>query len=46
MSALEIASISSEFDIFAHEPLQTSVPGTIEIAYKPIAPSNKMIWNF
>jgi len=38
MSAAEVATISSEFDIFAHKPLQTSVPGTIETAYKPIAP--------
>jgi len=38
MSAAEIASISSEFDIFAHKPVQTSVLGTIETAYKPIVP--------
>jgi len=33
-----IASISSEFDIFAHKPVQTSVLGTIETAYKTFAP--------
>jgi len=44
MSAAEIASISSEFDI-AHKPVQTSVLGTIETAYKSIAPSIKIIWN-
>jgi len=38
MSTAEIVSISSEFDIFAHKPIQTSVLGTIETAYKPIAP--------
>ena len=41
MSAVEVASISSEFDIFAHKPLQTSVLGTIETAYKPIAPGEE-----
>ena len=45
MFTAEIASISSEFDIFAHKPIQTSVLGTIETAYKPIAQSIKMIWN-
>ena len=38
MSAAEVASISSEFDVFAHKPVQKSVLGTIETAYKPIAP--------
>jgi len=38
MSAAEIASISSEFDIFAYKPVQTTVLWTIETAYKPIAP--------
>jgi len=38
MSATEVASISSEFDTFAHKPEQTSVLGTMETAYKPIAP--------
>jgi len=38
MSAAEVASISSEFDSFAHKPAQTSVLGNIETAYKPIAP--------
>jgi len=38
MSTSEIAFISSEFDIFAHKTEQTSVLGTIETAYKPIAP--------
>jgi len=37
-AAAEIASVSSEFDIFAHRPIQTSVLGTIEAAYKPTAP--------
>jgi len=38
MSAVEIASICNEFDIFALKPIQMSVLGTIETAYKPIAP--------
>ena len=43
MSAtVEIASVSSEFDIFTHR----TIHGTMEVAYKPIAPSIKMIWNF
>ena len=46
MSAAEIAYVSSEFDIFAHKPFQTSVFTTIENTYKPIAPWIKMIWNF
>jgi len=37
-AAEEIASVSSEFDIFEHRSLQTSVLGTIETVYKPIAP--------
>jgi len=37
MSAAEIASVSSEFGIFAHRPVQTSVPGTIETSYHPNA---------
>jgi len=37
MSAAEIASVSCEFDIFADKPFPTSVLGTIETAYKPIA---------
>jgi hypothetical protein len=38
MSGTEIASVSSEFEIFAHRPIQTSVLGTVEIVYKPITP--------
>jgi len=37
MSAAEIASISGEFEFFAHKPVQMSVLGTIETAYKPVA---------
>ena len=37
MSAAEIASVSSEFDIFSNKPVQTSVLGRIEAAYKLIA---------
>jgi len=38
MSGAEIASGSSEFDIFAHRPIQMSLLGTLESLYKPIAP--------
>jgi len=38
MSAAEITSISCDFGIFAHKPVQKSVLGIIENAYKPIAP--------
>ena len=38
MSAAEIASTSSEFDILAHKPVQTPVLGTIETAFKSITP--------
>jgi len=41
MPASEIASVSSEFDIFAHTAVQTSVLWTIETAYKPIAIVNQ-----
>jgi len=37
-AAAEIASDSSEFDIFAHWPMQTSVLGKIQTAYEAIAP--------
>jgi len=46
MSAAEIASICSEFDIFVHKPVQTSVLGTFETAYKPIAPVNQNYLEF
>jgi hypothetical protein len=36
-TATEIALVSSEFDNFAHRPDQSSVLGTTETAYKPIA---------
>ena len=35
--AVEALSVSSEFDIFAQEPVQTSVQETIENIYRPIA---------
>jgi len=37
-AAAEIASFSSEFDIFTYRPIQTSVLLQTEVAYKPIAP--------
>ena len=38
MSAAERTSINIQFVIFAHKPVQTYVLGTIETAYKSIAP--------
>jgi len=40
-AAAEIAFTTSEFDIFVHSHTQKSVLGTIETAYKPIAPVNQ-----
>ena len=36
--SVETVSVSSEFDIFTHKPIQTSVLETIETIYKPIFP--------
>jgi len=33
-----MSAVSSEFDIFTHRPVQTSVLGTTRVAYKPLAP--------
>ena len=38
MTGVEIASVSIEFNIIAPRPIQTSVLGTVETVYKPIAP--------
>jgi len=46
MSVAEIAYVSREFDIFAHRPIQTSVLGTVEIAYIPIAPVDQNYLEF
>ena len=46
MSGDEITSVSSDSDIFANRPIQTSVLWTAETVYKPIAPSIRTIWNF
>jgi len=45
-AAGEIASVRSEFNIFAHGLIQTCVLGTIEVTYEPITPSITMIWKF
>jgi len=37
MSDAEVMSVSSEFDIFLHRPIQTAVLGTVETVYKPLA---------
>ena len=38
MSAANILTVSSEFNIFANKLIKTSVLETIETVYKPIAP--------
>jgi len=43
MSAAEIASVNTKFNIFLHNPFQMSVHATIQTAYKPIAPWIEMI---
>ena len=42
MSDLEITSVSSEFDIFMHRPIQTAVLGTVETVYKTLVPVEQM----
>jgi len=41
MSHAEVTSVSSEFDIFMHRPIQTAVLGTVETMYKPLAPGEQ-----
>jgi len=38
MSDAEVVSVTSEFDIFMHRPIQTAVLGTVETVYKTLAP--------
>jgi hypothetical protein len=33
----EVASVSSEFDIFVHRPIQTALLGNVETVYKSVA---------
>ena len=33
-----VTSISIQFDIFIHRPIQTAVLGSVETVYKPLAP--------
>jgi hypothetical protein len=44
MLGAEIASVSSEFDIFVHRPIQTAVLRTVETVYKPLAPRCRTNW--
>jgi hypothetical protein len=37
----EVTSISIQFDIFMHRPIQTAVLGTVEKVYKPMAPAEQ-----
>jgi hypothetical protein len=39
--SIEITSVSSEFDIFANRPVQSSMLETVETSYKPIAPADQ-----
>jgi hypothetical protein len=45
-AATDILTIKSEFDIFAHKSIQTSVLETMETVYKPLRSWNRAIWNF
>jgi hypothetical protein len=38
MLVAEVASISSEFDIFVHRAIRTAVLGSVETMYKTLAP--------
>jgi hypothetical protein len=46
MSAVEILSVSSDFDIFAHKPIQTPILDTVEMFYKPIAHVEQIDFEF
>jgi len=37
MLGAEVASVSSEFNIYVHRSIQTAVLGTVETVYKPLA---------
>ena len=42
----EFTSISSEFDIFMHRPIQTAILGIVETVYKPLAPVEQNDFEF
>jgi len=46
MLGAEVASVSNEFDIIVHMPIQTAVLGTVETENKILGQSNKTIWCF
>jgi len=46
MSDAEVTSVSSEFGIFMHRPIQTAVLGTVETVYKPFAPVEQIDLEF
>ena len=46
MSAAEELSVTSDFDIFAHKPIQSSILETVETVYKPIAPVEQSDFEF
>jgi hypothetical protein len=41
MCAADILTVSTEFDNFAHKPIQTSILETVESVYKPVAQSEQ-----
>ena len=41
MLGAEVASVSSEFHIFVHKPIQTTILGTFQTVYKPIVSVEK-----
>ena len=42
----EVPSVSCEFDIFMHRPIQTDLLGTVETVYKPLAPLEQIDLEF
>ena len=42
----ETVSLSSDFDIFAPRPIQSSVVDTTEMTYKPSRPWTRAFWSF
>jgi len=46
MLVAEVASVSGEFGIFAHRPIQAAVLRTVEIVYKILAPVEQRFLQF
>ena len=41
MSDAEVTSVSNEFDMLMHMPIQTAVLWIVETVYKPLAPKEQ-----